>query len=503
MNHLIQYINNVGSVFKFEKKFISLKAKSIYLAPANPKSKALSIALAEQNVEVLGFIDNLKIGDGIYNKPEELKSYDYIVVTEGAYQKTICQTLILRGFNAKTILVTQQDNFIVYNNNWLVRIKNSTINICKYIINFAITIIQKVTPTSKTIYYTEDFIDNNILVAWQYHGSVSKNEVLLVAKNLKPIRGNKLPILSADSWRGTLALIRAKCIIVDHEYNGEIFNAIRRRKPFIQLYHGLPYKFLAGNKHFKHIHDYAFISSSAYFNEFIFPKLFSAKNFLTLGYPRNDVFFQTPAERCWINTPETQKPQDIIKKTGPLWVYMPTFRDNGAFTMPFSLAEMQALCEKEHRSLILKFHPFVAKQVVQMFELEDVEVNVVALTGYPNIYLYPPRMNIYPWLADAEILITDYSSVAFDFLLADKPMVFFQYDYDSYYQNRGAFTVPIEDFAAGPVVRSEVKLFSTLAQIAKGGADIDQSKRAKLLAKLNIIAEHACPLLVTVTREVK
>lgn len=485
------------------KSPFNLTSKRVYIAPANPAARALSEDLIAQGATMLGFIDNLKTGEGIYNHPEELAHYDFIVVADGAYQEAICATLVQRGFAHSRIMKAERDGLKPFHYGFWQRAQGIKHKTEQGLLGFLVTVMSSIFPSRKVVYYTEAFIDNNTLVAWQYHGSESPRETVLVAKNLQHISGNRLPILSANSMRGRLALMRAKCVVIDHEYQGKLFDVVRTKRPFIQIFHGLPYKFLAGNKHFKHINDRVFISSSDYFNELFFPKLFSAKRYLTLGYPRNDVFFQTAAERCWVNTPATQKPEDIITRTGPLWVYMPTFRDNGSFEMPFSLAEMQALCERTGRSLLLKFHPFVAKQVIQMFGLEQIDSNVVALPGFANIYLYPTRMNIYPWLADAELLITDYSSVAFDFLLADKPMVFFQYDYDTYYQNRGSFTVPTEDFAAGPVVQTESELFTCLAQIAESGADTEHNKRAKLLEKLKIRTELACPRLVALTREMK
>ena len=487
---------------KHKKDSLSLNGKRIYLAPANPTSKVLHQKLVEQGVEVLGFIDNLKTGEGIFNYPEDLSVYDYIVVAEGPYQDSICNTLAQRGFNYSRILKTNKNGLKRFHYGWIERSKSFKQTIENIFLSLLVGIMSNKIPNRKVVYYTEEFIDNNTLVAWQYHTSVSSGEAVLVAKNLKPIVGNSLPVLSAGSICGRLTLIRSKCIVIDHEYQGKLFDVLRSTRPFIQIFHGLPYKCLTGNKHFKHIHDHAFISSSGYFNSTYFPKLFSAKSYLTMGYPRNDVFFQMPAERCWVNTPETQNPQDIIEKTGPLWIYMPTYRDNGAFEMPFSLEKMQTFCVRTHRSLILKFHPFVAKQVIHMFKIEEAEDHVVALPGLPNIYLYPTRMNIYPWLADADLLITDYSSVAFDFLLTDKPMVFFQYDYESYYKNRGEFTVPPGDFAAGAVVKTECEFFACLTQIATNGADTDQNKRTKLLEKLNISTELACPQLVALTREI-
>ncbi|CUS49431.1 MAG: putative glycosyl/glycerophosphate transferase [Idiomarinaceae bacterium HL-53] len=484
-------------------KSVQLEGTHVYVAPATPAGKVLAEELKAQGAHVEGFVDNLKTGDNIVNDPTLLAPEDYIVVAEGAYQEVICSTLVQRGALAPQVLTVHQGHISQFHYSWRLRLKNLIHQAEILVLSGLISLIANLAPSRRVVYYTEKFIDNNTLVAWQYHCTMAPERAILVSKNISTISGNSYPIHSIDTLAGKLALIRAKCVVIDHEYHGKLFDVVRSKRPFIQIFHGLPYKFLAGNKHFKHINDRVFISSSDYFNELFFPRLFRAERYLALGYPRNDVFLQSPAERCWVNTPTEQLPQGLIERRGQLWVYMPTFRDNGAFEMPFSLEKMQSLCEQTKRSLVLKFHPFVAKQVIQMFELEGVEEHIVALPGLPNIFLYPTRMNIYPWLADAELLITDYSSVAFDFLLADKPMVFFQHDYDTYYQNRGAFTVPTEDFAAGPVVKNESELFACLAQIAESGADTERGKRIKLIEKLKIRTELACPQLVALTREIE
>jgi CDP-glycerol glycerophosphotransferase len=67
-----------------------------------------------------------------------------------------------------------------------------------------------------------------------------------------------------------------------------------------------------------------------------------------------------------------------------------------------------------------------------------------------------------PLLALADGLITDYSSVMFDYSLLDRPMFFFTYDYDEYvHEGRGTYFDLLER-APGPVVRTEDELHAVL-----------------------------------------
>ncbi len=67
-------------------------------------------------------------------------------------------------------------------------------------------------------------------------------------------------------------------------------------------------------------------------------------------------------------------------------------------------------------------------------------------------------------LAAADICITDYSSVVFDFSLLEKPILFFAYDLERYYDERG-FYYPYETFVPGPVVKNNCELIECISKI--------------------------------------
>ena len=61
------------------------------------------------------------------------------------------------------------------------------------------------------------------------------------------------------------------------------------------------------------------------------------------------------------------------------------------------------------------------------------------------------RIDIHHVLVGTDILITDYSSIPFEFSLLGKPMIFFAYDLDEYKETRG-FVEDYEKLVPGPVV---------------------------------------------------
>jgi CDP-glycerol glycerophosphotransferase (TagB/SpsB family) len=358
--------------------------------------------------------------------------------------------------------------------------------------------LRSMVPQRGYVYYAEQFFDTNMLLAYRQHRRQHPDEPWLIGRDIK----QDLTMLDADnhllrlfSLQGLWHMVRAKKMVVDHEFTGNTFTLLRRFIPVIQLWHGLPYKALSGNIHYPDICDDAFISSSSWFNEHIFPTIFRAKRYLDYGYPRNDVFSQLPQERDWINAEPLSTLTHIQNTTGSIIVYAPTYRDWGDNDYPLDLDKINEWCEKNKRSFVLKFHPFISRQFGDAMALPDSE-NVQALPSHPHLYLYPSGKNIYPWLADAETLITDYSSIAYDFLLADKPIIYFQYDKQDYLKLRGNTLVSDSDFIAGEVVETIDELLRFLTDYPAANAELISAMRDKFLLDNKL----ACPLILEKVR---
>ncbi|WP_333609388.1 CDP-glycerol glycerophosphotransferase family protein, partial [Arsukibacterium sp.] len=320
-------------------------------------------------------------------------------------------------------------------------------------------------PSSGYLYYAEDFFDSNVLLAYREHRKQHPEEVWLLGRKLKQkifeldSDNHVLQGLSCHSlWR----CLRAKKLVVDHEYTGQVFSLLRRYIPVIQLWHGLPYKALSGNIHYPHICDEAFISSSDWFNQHVFPKIFRAKHYLALGYPRNDAFSQPAEQRDWINAEPLSLLHKVLQDTGDIIVYAPTYRDWGDNDYPLDLEDLNAWCQTQRVSFVLKFHPFISRKFAAAMQLDNLN-SLQSLPGLPHIYLYPSGKNVYPWLAEAKVLISDYSSIAYDFMLTGKPIIYYQYDIEKYRELRGETLVADEDFIAGSVAHKQQQLAQLLS----------------------------------------
>lgn len=457
------------------------KNTPLYIAPANPAGRKLAKRLKSAGYCVNGFVDNLKQGDGIVNDVAHFPSAAQVVLHKGTYTDDVAAGLVKRHFPRKSLWLCHGDSDLSFSRISPTQQEDSTgdnISFARYalplryrlkkllftIYSLLFCAVRLITPKRRYLYYAEGFFDTNVLLAYRKHKQLYGGEAFLVGLHLKQHISeldNDHSKFESLTLKALWNICCAKRVVVDHEYTGDIFTLLRKYIPVVQLWHGLPYKALSGNKHYPHICDEVFISSSDWFNKEIFPKIFRAKAYLSLGYPRNDAFSQPPHQRDWINAEPYNVLQGIQKKSGDIIVYAPTYRDWGNNEYPVNLAAIDTWCRKHKRAFILKFHPFISRLFGEAMGIKESNA-LQQLPNYTHIYLYPSGKNIYPWLAEAYALVTDYSSIAYDFLLSDKPIVYFQYDKAEYLRLRGETLVSDSDFIAGEVVGSNEEMLAIL-----------------------------------------
>ena len=166
-----------------------------------------------------------------------------------------------------------------------------------------------------------------------------------------------------------------------------------------------------------------------------------------LGVPRTDLFFndrlqQEAKTRLYEMYPMLEGKRLIL--------YAPTFR--GAtqadmhMSIPFDLNRVSASLN-DGTILGLKMHPFVK-------DLPD-------LTGYENVVDLSRYPEVNDILLESEVLITDYSSLVFEYALLERPMIFYAHDRQTYAKERD-FYYNYEDFIPGPLVETTEDLIQAL-----------------------------------------
>jgi len=141
------------------------------------------------------------------------------------------------------------------------------------------------------------------------------------------------------------------------------------------------------------------------------------------GYPRNDYILGGMIQNVYSGEEERVLAALLCwKEDGKRIVfYMPTFRDTEAkFAEIMDLRAFNGFLEESGLLFLVKLHP--KSRLKSTF----------AQFKYSNILVLDAAADPYIFLKHTDVLVTDYSSVYSDFMLLDRPVVAFQYDYEDY-----------------------------------------------------------------------
>jgi CDP-glycerol glycerophosphotransferase len=147
---------------------------------------------------------------------------------------------------------------------------------------------------------------------------------------------------------------------------------------------------------------------------------FAFREFAAIGYPRNDALFRDPTPHDLLNVDrETYDFFRAARREGkPTVFYVPTYRDDAGSDW-FASTKIPALaahCRGRGYAFAINLHPHEHHNLP------------VYRTRYPDIRFLAPYTDSYPVVRHTDVLITDYSSLMFDFLLLDRPVVFYRAD---------------------------------------------------------------------------
>jgi CDP-glycerol glycerophosphotransferase len=181
--------------------------------------------------------------------------------------------------------------------------------------------------------------------------------------------------------------------------------------------------------------DY-FISPNRYTTEYLFRShgvdgIFSGR-IAEFGYPRNDLLHTT--DRDWVRSRLGVSPHERVA------LYAPTWR--GSYTPENTVAEslehLRRMREQlpDDVRLLVKFHTLVYTYIEG--PLED---------------MAPVDLDTNELLCGTDFLITDYSGIFFDYLVTNRPIVFFMPDLEEYRAAKSGFYLDLEDLP-GPMCSS-------------------------------------------------
>lgn len=174
------------------------------------------------------------------------------------------------------------------------------------------------------------------------------------------------------------------------------------------------------------------------------------RTFVT-GLPRTDLLFQQEEQERRIEEFYKRNPNLIGKK---LILYAPTFRDTelGEQKLHLDLEEMLNTLS-EDIVIGLRLHPFVAEKFEYKGSKQERVINV---SQEPNLNTL---------LFVSESLITDYSSIIFEYVVLDKPIYFYAYDLEEFSENGRGFYEQYESYVPGYVSKTTTELLEQMSEL--------------------------------------
>ena len=266
------------------------------------------------------------------------------------------------------------------------------------------------------------------------------------------------------------AAMSAKYIFFSHNVNW--VRKFGEDQNFINLWHGCGYKADMKSDKRKIYYDYLMVTGRKYID--IFREVLKKPdgNILDLGYPRNEfllsdtsgagVFLDTlkqqaGAEKCifWMPTYRKSVLGRLSSDTGLSETELPILTDAGA------MREIDEWCRNKEVILVLKQH-FLQSEYIERFK--DLS-NMVLLN---DDMLREQGVELYELLGKSDALLTDYSSVAIDYMLTDKPIGYTLDDFEGYEQARGWSFDNVKEYMPGHHIYDLEGMKSFIDDVATG-----------------------------------
>lgn len=283
----------------------------------------------------------------------------------------------------------------------------------------------------------------------------------------------------------TAALSAAVVVTCDHLLNPNPFVAsLLAGARHVQLWHGISIKEIGlGNlRPLREMspHVARVMATCGPFKRFIgtsaaqepeFRRWFGLEHYAPIGYPRNDVLLREPTEAdlLGVDIAVLDEARQARQAGRRVVLYAPTFRDarRGVWIVEAGLERLASELARLGDTLIVAMHPVEAQMIPQL------------QSAVPSARFVTPRTDLYPLLREVDVLLTDYSSIMFDYLLLDRSVVLYRPDHDDYVKrSRQLYDDKLLDAKPGPLTTNLNQLNKVLRQHDAHGAEYVDERRA-------------------------
>jgi CDP-glycerol glycerophosphotransferase (TagB/SpsB family) len=337
------------------------------------------------------------------------------------------------------------------------------------------------------------YLDNaKYFHAWLHGNLPTEQRVVFIGERcdeLERVAAAGANVAHYPGWRACSLLLRAGTVVcdsadvVEHGRIGFIAGACR-----LQIWHGVPLKEIELPLHRRRLESMSaplraalrfqkavlgryepwdvLVSTSSYLTQQAFKASLPAYSILVSGYPRNDALSGAdgyPPALLDVNVDRevAQRLEAHRAAGGRVVLYAPTFRADGG--SPFAgghidLAGLSRFAERQNVLFALKLHPVMTGRY--------------SVDTHPGVVEISAASDVYPLLPLVDLLITDYSSIFFDYLLLDRPLVFYPYDLATYVADDRRLLFDYEKITPGPKAQDFVELLTVVDRVLAAGADV-------------------------------
>lgn len=295
---------------------------------------------------------------------------------------------------------------------------------------------------------------------------------------------NFIPRNAFEKMQRLYTLCTSRVMLYANRYIGKIFD----KQLLVYLKHGTCIKSRLKHRYpnEKNESDYC-ITLSDFFTPIDVLELggITKEKFIVTGYPRNDYLFD---EKDYVSIlfPEAYYNKVIL--------WMPTFRKTDSsirvdsrFEYPLEIPcvytkkdciELNEVLKKENILLVLKPHPAQKLSVIK-------ELNLSNFVTIYNDDLRKKNIQLYQFIGSTDALITDYSSIYYDYLLTGKPIGLTVDDYEEYSKTTGFVFENIFDYIIGEHILSSDDFIQFIENVSTGKDEL-KGKRKEMNDQFNI-----------------
>lgn len=286
-----------------------------------------------------------------------------------------------------------------------------------------------------------------------------------------------------NSFKFTKYYAMCRCLVLTDYYYYAYANKPRKNQQVIQLWHGCgafkkwgystaDLAWGADRKTLEEypIHNtYTYVTVSSEKVKPFFSEAFGCdeKIIFADGVPRTDKYFDKDFVASGRDKVLQKYPEIGNRK---IILYSPTFRGvskgKANFTQMLDFIYLKKHLEKEY-VILVKLHPFVKKGMNLSPSIEELYSGFVIDVS--------KTVPIDEALCASDMVVTDYSSLIFEYALLERPMMFFAYDLEQYDKER-SFYFDYKNFVPGEIVKDSEELYLA---IRKNEKDFDKEKVKK------------------------